>query len=144
MESKPLILLIDDNVTTIRLNTMVIEKVDKTLAVLTAPDGKAALDLLQHCEQENCHFPGLIFVDLKMPAMDGLEFFKRFQESFQDRVATTKVVMLTTSMNMEDFKTATAAGISLYLNKPLTTQKVNEVLEMSFLNPAPCWNTREQ
>src|SRR5215210_1319212 len=127
MERHPHILLIDDNLTTIRLNKLVIEKVEKSVEVLTAPDGKAALEILKDCEQGEHPFPDLIFVDLKMPAMDGLEFFEKFTGLFPNRLAGTKVVMLTTSLNSEDLKKATAAGITHYLNKPLTTNKVKEV-----------------
>jgi CheY-like chemotaxis protein len=127
MDKYPHILLIDDNKTTIHLNKMVIEKVEKSVEVLTAPDGKAALEILKERELEGSPFPKLIFVDLKMPAMDGLEFFENFKDLFRSRLADTKVVMLTTSLNQEDLKKATAAGIRHYLNKPLTTNKVKEV-----------------
>jgi CheY-like chemotaxis protein len=127
MERHPHILLIDDNLTTIRLNKLVIEKVEKSVEVLTAPDGKAALEILKDCEQGGSPFPDLIFVDLKMPAMDGLEFFEKFKELFRDHLSDTKVVMLTTSMNSEDLKKATEAGITHYLNKPLTVNKVKEM-----------------
>lgn len=127
MEKNPHILLIDDNLTTIRLNKMVIEKVEDSAEVLTASDGRVALSLLQDCEQEGHPFPDLIFVDLKMPAMDGLEFYEKFKDLFRSRLADTKVVMLTTSLNYEDLQKATAAGITHYLNKPLTTMKLKEV-----------------
>ncbi|MGV3640278.1 MAG: response regulator [Adhaeribacter sp.] len=127
MEKKSQILLIDDNLTTIRLNKMVIEKVEDSAEILTATDGRVALNLLQDCEQEGLPFPNLIFVDLKMPAMDGLEFFEKFRDLFRSRLADTKVVMLTTSLNYEDLQKAMAAGITHYLNKPLTTMKVKEV-----------------
>jgi CheY-like chemotaxis protein len=127
MARHPHILLIDDNLTTIRLNKLVIEKVEKSVEVLTAPDGKAALEILKDCEQGGSTFPNLIFVDLKMPAMDGLEFFEKFKDMFRNHLSDTKVVMLTTSLNSEDLKKATAAGITHYLNKPLTVNKVKEM-----------------
>jgi CheY-like chemotaxis protein len=127
METFPHILLIDDNLTTITLNKLVIEKVEKSVEILTAPNGKAALDILRGCQESGSVFPSLIFVDLKMPAMDGLEFYENFKDLFRDRLADTKVVMLTTSMNSEDLRKAKAAGIVHYLNKPLTVNKVKEV-----------------
>src|SRR5687768_14011100 len=130
MERHPRILLIDDNLTTIRLNKLVIEKVGKSMEVLTASDGKAALELLKDCERHGGPFPELIFVDLKMPAMDGLEFYDKFKDLFPNRLRHTKVVMLTTSLNSEDMKKATAAGITHYLNKPLTTSKIQEILSI--------------
>lgn len=124
------ILLIDDNLTTIHLNQLVIEKVEKSAQVLTASDGKTALDMLQDCARKGDAFPDLIFVDLKMPAMDGLEFFEKFKEHFQNHLAQTRIVMLTTSMNSADLRKATAAGITHFFNKPLTTSKLKEVFEL--------------
>ena len=131
MQRPSQILLVDDNLTTIRLNQLVIEKVAKSAEVITAADGKAALEILQDCQQKGSPFPDLIFVDLKMPAMDGLEFYEKFKARFQNRMAETKIVMLTTSLNSEDLKKATEAGITHYLNKPLTTNKVKEVFSLN-------------
>jgi CheY-like chemotaxis protein len=131
MERRPQILLIDDNLTTIHLNKLVIERTEKAAEILTAPDGKAALEILQDRERQGGSFPDLIFVDLKMPAMDGLEFFEKFKDLFPSRLAHTKVVMLTTSLNSEDMKKAAAAGITHYMNKPLTTSKVQEVISFN-------------
>jgi CheY-like chemotaxis protein len=131
MKRPPQILLIDDNLTTIHLNQLVIEKVEKSVEVLTAPDGKAALEMLTDCERKGGTFPDLILVDLKMPAMDGLEFFEIFKDQFHNRLAYTKVVMLTTSMHNQDLQKATAAGITHYLNKPLTASKLKEVFSLN-------------
>ncbi len=121
------ILLVDDNRTTIGLNKLLIQKVDSSAELLTAPDGKAALQILNDCVKNSGKFPDIILVDLKMPVMDGLEFYKHFRNSFTRQAAETKVVMLTTSLNAEDLQHATNAGILHYLNKPLTTQKLKEV-----------------
>jgi CheY-like chemotaxis protein len=109
----------------------VIERAEKTAEILTAPDGKAALEILQDRDRQGNSFPDLIFVDLKMPAMDGLEFYEKFKNLFQNRLTHTKIVMLTTSLNSEDMKKAAAAGITHYMNKPLTSSKVQEVISFS-------------
>ena len=123
------ILLVDDNRTTISLNKLLIEKVDNTAELLTATDGKAALDILQEFAQSGIKFPDIILVDLKMPVMDGIEFYRRFKQSFNpEQVSETKIVMLTTSLDSLDLKQAKEAGIEYYLNKPLTTNKLKDVL----------------
>ena len=123
------ILLVDDNRTTISLNKLLIAKVDNAAALHTAPDGKAALDLLQKLVQEGTRFPDIILVDLKMPVMDGIEFYRNYKQLFTtEQVANTKVVMLTTSLAPSDFKLAKDEGIEYFLNKPLTTNKLKEIL----------------
>jgi len=123
------ILLVDDNRTTISLNKLLIEKVDSSAELLTATDGKAALDILQELVQSGTKFPDIILVDLKMPVMDGIEFYRKFKQSFDPQQASdTKIVMLTTSLDSLDLKQAKDAGIEYYLNKPLTTTKLKEVI----------------
>lgn len=123
------ILLVDDNRTTISLNKLLIEKVDSSAKLLTAHDGKAALEVLQQIAQTGASFPDVILVDLKMPVMDGIEFYRQYKLCFNpQQTSNTKVVMLTTSFAPRDFKQATDEGIVYYLNKPLTTAKLKEVL----------------
>jgi CheY-like chemotaxis protein len=123
------ILLVDDNRTTISLNKLLIEKVDSSAELLIAHDGKAALDILQGLAQSGNRFPDIILVDLKMPVMDGIEFYRNFKENFTPQhVSGTKIVMLTTSLAPLDFKQATDEGIVYYLNKPLTTNKLKELI----------------
>ncbi|MGV3586688.1 MAG: response regulator [Adhaeribacter sp.] len=129
--NKPLphILLVDDNRTTISLNKLLIAKVDNAAELHTAPDGKAALELLQEFVRTNTRFPDVILVDLKMPVMDGIEFYRIYKQTFNpELVAHTKVVMLTTSLAPSDFKQAKDEGIAYFLNKPLTTAKLKEIL----------------
>jgi CheY-like chemotaxis protein len=123
------ILLVDDNRTTISLNKLLIEKVDSSAELLTAHDGKAALEILQGCVEKGAKFPNIILVDLKMPVMDGIEFYRHFKRNFTpQQISATKVVMLTTSLAPLDFKQATAEGIVYYLNKPLTTTKLKDFI----------------
>jgi CheY-like chemotaxis protein len=123
------ILLVDDNLTTISLNKLLIAKVDNAAELYTAPDGKAALDLLQKLAQEGARFPDIVLVDLKMPVMDGIEFYRHYKQFFTpEQVSNTKVVMLTTSLAPSDFKQAKDEGIEYFLNKPLTTTKLKEIL----------------
>ncbi|GEO06237.1 response regulator [Adhaeribacter aerolatus] len=123
------ILLVDDNLTTISLNKLLIAKVENAVELHTAPDGKAALELLQKLAQEGTRFPDIILVDLKMPVMDGIEFYRHYKQVFTpEQVSNTKVVMLTTSLAPSDFKQAKDEGIEYFLNKPLTTTKLKEIL----------------
>jgi AmiR/NasT family two-component response regulator len=44
-------------------------------------------------------------------------------------LSRSRVVMLTSSSNFRDLETARTLGIKAYLNKPLTEEKINELLE---------------
>ena len=123
------ILLVDDNLTTIYLNKQLFTRADNSIELLTAPDGKKALEILQKLVAEGNSLPNVIVVDLKMPVMDGIEFYRQFKNTFtEQQIAETKVVMLTTSLAQIDLKRATEEGIDHYLNKPLTVDKIQATI----------------
>jgi PleD family two-component response regulator len=62
--------------------------------------------------------PEVIFLDLNMPKMNGLEFLEILKSDPELRFIPT--VMLTTSANPKDLKRAFDIGVSGYLIKPLT------------------------
>lgn len=65
------IFLIDDDLDDQLMFKEVIESINPTLHCDTATNGKAALDTLKL----SLPLPGMIFLDLNMPIMNGYEFF---------------------------------------------------------------------
>lgn len=63
------------------------------------------------------HLPHLIFVDLNMPEMNGIEMTRILR---QDHQSTVPIVMVTTQNDQEDREAAGHAGVTRYLNKPFT------------------------
>jgi len=93
-----------------------VEDVDEVL------NGKDACDYLE----KDC--PDFIFLDIKMPVMDGWEFLdEQKTRGFCDDV---KVAMLTSSVHPEDKKKAkNYACVIAYLEKPLTKEKVKGIIK---------------
>ena len=72
----------------------------------------------------------LILLDINMPVMDGFEFLNSYKtHTSSDPV----IVVLTTSSNENDInKLENHPSVMGYLNKPLTAEKINLVLEKHF------------
>ena len=71
----------------------------------------------------------LVFLDLNMPGMTGLEFLgRRRAESLHLHVP---VVMVTTESSEEDEQRGLAAGAWAYLRKPFTPEQLEEVVGRS-------------
>ena len=127
------ILLIDDDESTNLLNEMVLEEIGGGEKIHVAYSGKEALEYLQMClEGTDSSFilPELIFLDVNMPLMNGFEFMEAFRNLNDPRLEPIKVVILTTSLLLEEYQKQYAHHrISAYRNKPLTCDLALEILE---------------
>ena len=125
-------MLVDDDETTNMVNQMLLEDLDITREILVARNGKEALGLIKQHYQENGCYPDLILLDINMPVMNGFEFLSAFEQLEINEKSSIVIVMLTTSMNPADVTRAQSAPIKSFLNKPLTEQRLREVLEKHF------------
>ncbi|MEP2936109.1 MAG: response regulator [Gilvibacter sp.] len=107
------ILLIEDD----KIETMKLERAMSTLAyeheVVTAQNGEIALDYLKETDQ----LPSIIFLDLNMPKINGIEFLKLLKKD--DRLRYLPTVILTTSDNRKDVLECYKTGVAGYILKPL-------------------------
>lgn len=87
--------------------------------VNSAENGKEGLEKI---EQER---PDLIFLDIQMPDMDGLEMLKRVRE----QKISVKVVILTAYSDFEYAREAISLGIENYLLKPVNLQELRKTME---------------
>jgi CheY-like chemotaxis protein len=127
-------LLVDDDETTNYLNQTLLQRLNVTDTVLVAGNGQEALDLLQaHCAQAaspTC--PALILLDMKMPIMNGFEFLQAYTQRPPTENPAVVIIMLTTSLNPHDVARMQHMPIHGYLTKPLTRDKITQVLQEHF------------
>ena len=91
--------------------------------------GEDALKYLETCKL-NESFPDVMFVDINMPGMNGFEFITRYEQQYWRYSKKTKVIMLTNSVLANEKKMASEhESISDLWNKPLTTEKLSELIE---------------
>lgn len=126
------IMLIDDDRSTNFLNEMVIAEIGCAKTVIVAQSGQEALAFLENEESNNHCYPELIFLDINMPKMDGWEFIQAYRKlELADH--QTCIVMLTSSLNPEDYERASKiAEICDYRHKPITPAMVEGILEQKF------------
>ena len=130
-------LLVDDDDTTNFLNQALLRRMAITDTVLVATNGQQALDLLHtHCEQPTSPTcPALILLDMKMPVMNGLQFLEAYTRRPKASNPSVIIIMLTTSLNPHDVARMNTLPIAGYLTKPLTTEKIRQVLHEHFGHP---------
>lgn len=84
-----------------------------------------AIDALLKMERPEVEAPHLIFTDLKMPRMSGLEFVQWLRES---HLSYIPVIMLSGSSLPEDILAAYRQGTNSFSTKPMDVHDLNEIV----------------
>ncbi len=118
--SKGRVLVVDDHPT----NRMVAELSVRHLGyeVVTVPDGPTALAKLASSAFD------LVFMDCRMPEMDGFETTQRIRAS-GGPASETPIVALTSAAGTEDRQACAAAGMDDFVSKPIVEKELRRVLD---------------
>ena len=120
------ILLVDDDESSNFLNETILSDMDAAQVIEVAQDGIAACDLIG---SGSC--PELIFLDVRMPRMDGFNFLEKL--STMEVCPHTKIVTLISSTRSEDRQKALQyENVLDYVEKPLTEETVKKISEEYF------------
>lgn len=132
-------LLVDDDDTTNYLNQALLRRMAISDTVFVAQNGREALDLLHtHCELPTSPtWPALVLLDMKMPVMNGLQFLEAYSQQPVQRNPSVIIIMLTTSLNPTDVAQMQNLPIAGYLTKPLTRNKITQILAEHFPSARP-------
>jgi len=71
----------------------------------------------------------LVFADVKMPVMDGLAFLHHLRGSDLPALRQVPVIMVTGDKNEEWQARALSAGATAFLQKPLDSERVGQVVD---------------
>jgi two-component system sensor histidine kinase/response regulator len=115
------VLLAEDNAVNQRLAVRLLEK--RGHRVTVAANGREALDALQRESFD------LVFMDVQMPEMDGLEATGAIREKEKRTGSHQAIIALTAHAMKGDREKCLAAGMDGYLTKPIRPQELEEILE---------------
>ncbi|MBI9085843.1 MAG: response regulator [Desulfobacterales bacterium] len=113
------IMVVDDNATNRLLLVRLLETFGFDLK--NAEDGKKALDLYKKWRAH------LIFMDMRMPVMDGFETTRRIKSA--DKGGQTTIVAVSASSLKSEKEAILAAGCDDYIAKPFQEADIYEALE---------------
>lgn len=121
-ETKPLeLLLVEDNPEDLELTLLALSEARLSKRIQVARDGPEALDFL-FCEGDFAarrfrDAPKVIFLDLKLPKLSGLEVLRRIKNDPRTRLIP--VVVLTSSKEERDVNESYQLGVNGYVVKPV-------------------------
>jgi two-component system response regulator len=131
MTEKPVdILLVEDNPSDVEVSLYALRKNKVVNQVQVARDGVDALDFLfctgQFSERHIEDTPRVIFLDLKLPRVDGMEVLRRVKSD--QRTSRIPIVVLTSSREERDLNRCYRLGVNSYVVKPIDFEKFTEVV----------------
>jgi DNA-binding NarL/FixJ family response regulator len=116
------VVVADDHALFRRGLEMVLQSESDIEVVAEANNGQEALALATE------HVPDLILMDVRMPAVGGVNGGIEATQAIKDAVPNTKILMLTISDEEEDLYDAIKAGASGYLLKEISIEEVADAI----------------
>lgn len=113
------VLIADDSATQRLILKSIIQNFYEDVTVEEAGDGSKAIEMMQANDYK------LVFTDINMEPMSGLEFVEKTKENHPHTIYTFITSHLTDTMKEQTRK----LGVDNYLTKPLTPEKVQGLLK---------------
>lgn len=115
------ILIVEDNPNDVELTIRALKKQNLGNKIFVAEDGEEALDFIfcrgKFTDRDTTKPIKVIFLDLKLPKVNGLEVLKEIKSS--EKTKKLPVVIVTSSKEDPDIKAAYELGANSYVVKPV-------------------------
>ena len=115
------IVMVEDNPNDAELMIRALRSNKIVNSLIVLEDGEQALDYFfcdgQYADRESLVTPKVIFLDIKLPKVNGLEVLKQLKSD--DRTRKIPTIILTSSKQDPDIETAYNLGVNSYVVKPV-------------------------
>ena len=119
------ILLVEDNAADAKLTTIALQEANVSNKIVLLRDGNEALEYIFGSIEDRV--PKVIFLDLKMPKVNGNEVLAKLKQD--ERTRKIPVVMFTSSQEPRDIKECFDLGANSYLVKPVDYDDFSKVVK---------------
>lgn len=126
---KTKILLIDDDELFLSLTSRTLQRSSYIKKINCITHVKEVRKYLDTCIKNDHRFPDIIFLDIDMPGIGGLDFADLYGRRYAGQHPETKLVILTSSNSRKDrTKALEIPGVKGFLQKPLTEEKLQSLV----------------
>jgi CheY-like chemotaxis protein len=122
------VLVVDDDDNWCFLSKRILQKAGVGKQVITAQNGLAAINKLETMVAKGEQLPELIFLDIKMPVMDGFEFLDEITKTARLDLSQTRIFICSSSFHLQDRERAKLYPIAGFITKPLTPEILKDIL----------------
>ena len=129
MNQEGRILLVEDDLNDVELMLSALEKFNLRNEVVVVNDGEEALEYLNRSGKFRLRpagHPVAVFLDLKMPKVNGLEVLRQMKTDGELKMIP--VIVITSSREEPDIKKAYEQGVNAYVVKPVDFQQFMDAI----------------
>lgn len=119
------LLIADDDADDRKLFVEAVAEIDKDIECITASDGEQALQIL---EDLSTPLPHIIFLDLRMPKLNGKKCLSQIKSS--PRLKHIPVIVYTTSKQVEESQELQELGATHFISKPSDPDEIFYVISL--------------
>ena len=124
------IILVEDNPNDAELMVHSLKKNHLANKLIVLEDGEQALNYIfcrgQYAKRDSDELPKVIFLDLKLPKVNGLEVLEQVKSN--DKTKQIPIVIVTSSKEDPDIEAAYRLGANSYVVKPVDFEQFKETI----------------
>jgi CheY-like chemotaxis protein len=122
------VLLVDDNDTDNFIHKRIIELAGFSKNIIVKNSGKSALEFLESNQVTPDSIPGVVFLDINMPIVDGFVFLFEYDNFPEEIKQKCKIVILSSSDNKKDIdRIVDNEYVVHFITKPLSEESLEEL-----------------
>ena len=120
------LLIVDDDEDDRNYFIEAVSEIDSSILCVTAKDGQQAMEMLTN---ENLALPNIIFLDLRMPKVNGRQCLARIKAD--NRLSEIPVIVYTTSAEVAEANSLQQFGAVRFVTKPGNTDEIYYVVSQA-------------
>ena len=115
----------DEQIERMALARRLMRRFGDSLQISEATDGKEAVELYKKV------LPDIVFMDIQMPIMNGLDATIKIREYENEKGIKADIAALTAYASIEDKESCLKSGADYFVAKPFTLEEIKKIVKQT-------------